>query len=1046
MSKKFDILGINTKRRNSSFVNFCSSPDNFRQKLGLVKSNTPVNPAKESMDLLEQESAKIKEFIQKVVTIKDSRRNSNASDMSLNFGVKTKQPQVKKERSSLFLNPISSEFIAKFNLIHNELENKRLHSNEGERKENLSMSVLQQMEEKERGIKRLKKLTDSEGSEDILIDKDDENERWVLFPDSIFINLWEMIVFICLLYIMFIDTYILAFVDEMNGVMIMFSITIDILFVIDFILNFFVAFYDFNEDLITSRKKIILNNLNNGFIIDLLSSIPFSTIYTFFDSNGAANIQYKLIRIARISRLSKLYRALKMTKLIKAFKGSKPFCTIRALDDLSINSNLKRFIRFFAIFLLFNHISTCIWIALSRLDFPNWIFDSGLQDVDNITLYVNGLYFTFTTVFTIGYGDIHAVNVYERLYNILIMIVGVLIYSFAISSLSNIVVKIEKKQKIHNKRLELLHEVRFKYNLDDGLFKLLSRFLTYDLQINKINKKMLINELPQQLQYKIIFQIYKQPIQNLNFFKNASKDFILKAVINLLQIKLFKNEYLIKAGNYLEEMYFIKRGMLKVLLPVNKRKRLQILHLYKNEQFGEIYMCKKTRCPVDVKVLSNICELYRFSKANFIELNEEFPKVIQRHLKKALVNTTKMELLAKDMLFKMNRDLQKESPIPSRHVSFASRPSCFSDYENRRESNGIKPLWSSKSEDDLPESDQYIENQHLQLIDFHTADLNNPAMLTIVEDSHSSRYSQSSGVPGTSTFTNVNITKDNVVTNVNTAQQNSLPSQNAININYHINIQNNVNINKYVNQIIDRAQTLENKKDRKESINMIISTSDKVNPSRHLSSDRVMKPILKKLIRQNNIISEESLPKNETFGRQDSNIPESITESIIGPEHDDSNEMKKVTKLPLFGFFVNKLKQRKSEQPSIKAHSTLTNRLFPRFSFFDEINQDRRDSKTKTSINSNLNLIGNEKRSASIANIKRLSEHHFNDMVENLKKDALLKKNPDQYLFEELQPKQQKTNNIQNREILRTNVAIQDSIDRLTEIFERLLISVAWKG
>jgi hypothetical protein len=434
----------------------------------------------------------------------------------------------------------------------------------------------------------------------------------------------------------------------------------------------------------------------------------------------------------------------------------------------------------------------------------------------------------------------------ERLYNIFIMLVGVLMYSFAITSLSNIVVKTNKKEKQYNKHMELLEEIKDKYNIGVDVYRMLNRYLSYDLKINKIDKKLLLNELPQQLKYNLILQMYENPIQNLNFFEDTPNEFIFKTVTLLRQLKLFKSDYLIRSGHYLDEMYFVKRGRLLVLLPVNKTKKIKILHVFKNEHFGEVYMCKRMRCPVDVKVCSKLCELWSLSKADFIELNEEFPNIIQKHIKRALMNTTKMEWIAKGMLIKMNRDFAKSmtinipsvlSPIEASDNNRSEvsaedeKKSTKKSLYHHKSHSSSKNMSADNNSSFVKQNSLDVDNQHLQLIDFNTADINNAPIIeegssvysehTITESSlteqeviqNKTQMSKQATIMNDFTLNDKNTNQLLFRVNTHTSQGNRSPIKGGqqININYNINISNNVNFgNDYFSQILNKQSTFVN--------------------------------------------------------------------------------------------------------------------------------------------------------------------------------------------------------------------------------------------
>jgi hypothetical protein len=83
---------------------------------------------------------------------------------------------------------------------------------------------------------------------------------------------------------------------------------------------------------------------------------------------------------------------------------------------------------------------TCIWIITPQLSSQNedesWM--DSFADVDNSELYLTSLYYTVTTMTTVGYGDINGASALERGVSILIMMVGVIAFSFATGSLTSI--------------------------------------------------------------------------------------------------------------------------------------------------------------------------------------------------------------------------------------------------------------------------------------------------------------------------------------------------------------------------------------------------------------------------------------------------------------------------------------------------------------------------------------------------------------------------------------------------------------------------------
>ena len=72
---------------------------------------------------------------------------------------------------------------------------------------------------------------------------------------------------------------------------------------------------------------------------------------------------------------------------------------------------------------------------------------------------MTALYFTVTTVLTVGYGDIHAYNTAERIIAIILMIVGVIAFSFTTGSLTSLLSSYDSSQAKLKEKLSTLNEI-----------------------------------------------------------------------------------------------------------------------------------------------------------------------------------------------------------------------------------------------------------------------------------------------------------------------------------------------------------------------------------------------------------------------------------------------------------------------------------------------------------------------------------------------------------------------------------------------------------
>lgn len=107
-----------------------------------------------------------------------------------------------------------------------------------------------------------------------------ENRKtWLFYPEDRFVNFWNLFITLLLMIVCVYTPIEIAFADLTGKEVDVFSIVIDVLFLLDMIVNFNCAFYDINYEIIETRKEIALNYLKGWFLIDLLAIIPFDLIF-----------------------------------------------------------------------------------------------------------------------------------------------------------------------------------------------------------------------------------------------------------------------------------------------------------------------------------------------------------------------------------------------------------------------------------------------------------------------------------------------------------------------------------------------------------------------------------------------------------------------------------------------------------------------------------------------------------------------------------------------------------------------------------------------
>lgn len=214
------------------------------------------------------------------------------------------------------------------------------------------------------------------------------------------------------------------------------DVIVEGLFFVDILVTFNTAYVDpVTNFLVADRRLISLKYASFWLWIDFVSTIPFDEILIAVAGHDTPHnlSAVRLSRILRLARLTKLLRLLgsaSMKEFLDKYMISPALISIATL-----------LLQIFAI----AHIICCFWFFISTPDvtgFNNddagtvlntWVKSFDFQYSDIKTQYIASLYWTFATMLTVGYGDIHPTNSGERLYALCTMLLGSVVFGAIIS-------------------------------------------------------------------------------------------------------------------------------------------------------------------------------------------------------------------------------------------------------------------------------------------------------------------------------------------------------------------------------------------------------------------------------------------------------------------------------------------------------------------------------------------------------------------------------------------------------------------------------------
>lgn len=110
-----------------------------------------------------------------------------------------------------------------------------------------------------------------------------------------------------------------------------------------------------------------------------------------------------------------------------------------ATDILKLGEGLARLVFFMIVSFMVIHIISCLWVFFAGFsdNFEGtWMDDDEVRSMTEGEVYLMSMYFAVTTITTVGYGDISANNTIERVFCVIIEMIGVTLFTTAASTLT----------------------------------------------------------------------------------------------------------------------------------------------------------------------------------------------------------------------------------------------------------------------------------------------------------------------------------------------------------------------------------------------------------------------------------------------------------------------------------------------------------------------------------------------------------------------------------------------------------------------------------
>ncbi|NWU23657.1 KCNH1 protein, partial [Dyaphorophyia castanea] len=514
----------------------------------------------------------------------------------------------------------------------------------------------------------------------------------IILHYCVFKTTWDWIILILTFYTAILVPYNVSFKTKQNNVawLVVDSI-VDVIFLVDIVLNFHTTFVGPAGEVISDPKLIRMNYLKTWFVIDLLSCLPYDVINAFenvdevtaMEEEGCLSDFCKCLCSEAWSQgalpgrnyslADSLFSSLKVVRLLRLGRVA------RKLDHY-IEYGAAVLVLLVCVFGLAAHWLACIWYSIGDYEVidedtntirtESWLYQLGESigtpyrfntsgfgkwegGPSKDSVYISSLYFTMTSLTSVGFGNIAPTTDGEKIFAVAMMMIGSLLYATIFGNVTTIFQQMYANTNRYHEMLNSVRDFLKLYQVPKGLSERVMDYIVSTWSMSRgIDTEKVLQICPKDMRADICVHLNRKVFKEHPAFRLASDGCLRALAMEFQTVHCAPGDLIYHAGESVDSLCFVVSGSLEVIQDDEV-----VAILGKGDVFGDVFWKESTLAQscANVRALT-YCDLHVI-KRDALQKVLEFYTAFSHSFSRNLILTYN---LRKRIVFRKISDVKRE--------------------------------------------------------------------------------------------------------------------------------------------------------------------------------------------------------------------------------------------------------------------------------------------------------------------------------------------------------------------------------------------------